>query len=562
MSRALLDLRHRLQWQVALSDLPADPWLHIKSRGRKAIPFFDQPYQAVDTIWNDMAQEAMSLCLRARRHQQFNPGPAPIIQFAKEMLSSSDWVAVPTDKDGGYACLPRDQLIVGMQQIVDLGNYAEYPRYSETAQEWVQEYQTLCRTIAGKDHRLYRALVSDCNSDCDRMYQKLSVTVKTHKTEGCVKFRGIHSSAASPLKPGMRWVTSLISPALKNSHMIRDSFHLVDILQRRPLPPNSIFLRFDIKEFYMSGEHSELISRCAGYVPLASRAAFSSMTEFILGSQYVTVPGRPDHCYKVTTGSGMGLSCSGALSDLTFYDLAEVWATAESTKIQYEVWLYCRFADDGLIVCANKPELYSAFVAGLRSRARFFQLEFDAPTVDAITFLDLKLSFGSRFMRCHRLDHQVSVKETSICQPLSPTSMHSPANHASWPRGTVQRIQKLCSSAAESRKVVDRFKELWGQHDIYVMDTLGPSAVRDKKCSRAIVPFSDVWRRAGLQHVVASFSARLADALSGLPITSRLGISWSLGGVHLVRQIRRWHLAKDPNDPEIKIWMRASRARL
>ena len=41
------------------------------------------------------------------------------------------------------------------------------------------------------------------------------------------------------------------------------------------------------------------------------------------GSQFVSVPGIEDRIWKVAVGSGMGLFCSGEVSDMTFYNKVE-----------------------------------------------------------------------------------------------------------------------------------------------------------------------------------------------------------------------------------------------
>eukprot|EP00959_Pyramimonas_sp_CCMP1952_P163693 3422108-Pyramimonas_sp.AAC.1 len=92
------------------------------------------------------------------------------------------------------------------------------------------------------------------------MISRLKCTVKTHKPAGEVELRAIHASTGSPLTGGMRYVSSLLRPFLaRQPHILRDSQDLLHQLRGIAVLENDRFLKIDIKDYFMSGEHHQLI---------------------------------------------------------------------------------------------------------------------------------------------------------------------------------------------------------------------------------------------------------------------------------------------------------------
>ena len=100
----------------------------------------------------------------------------------------------------------------------------------------------------------------------------------------------------------------------------------------------------------MSGRHSELSSHGKLAAEEVIRDVFNDMITFILGSQYVRVEGRSG-VWKVVSGSGMGLLCSGELSDFVFYVMVEKdFVLCSEIREKYRIQFYGRFKDDLLIL--------------------------------------------------------------------------------------------------------------------------------------------------------------------------------------------------------------------
>ena len=76
----------------------------------------------------------------------------------------------------------------------------------------------------------------------------------------------------------------------------------------------------DVKEFFMTGKHSDLITRSFRHIENVSlRQALENLLEVILYHQYVASPLLPNEL-KVISGSGMGNRHSGEVSDVAYLD--------------------------------------------------------------------------------------------------------------------------------------------------------------------------------------------------------------------------------------------------
>ena len=381
-------------------------------------------------------------------------------------------------------------------------------------------------------------------------FQQLQITLKTHKDPGKVAYRAIHSSCLSPFKPGMRYGSLCLKGALLNiPHLLKDSFDLVGRLSRRTFPPKDLILvKADIKDFFMSGQHTEILEACAKHAPEDSRASFTDMATFILGSQYVSVPLECGSAWHVKTGSGMGLSCSGDLSNLTFWERAERGFTdSPDIRTKFMIFEYLRFYDDIFIV-ARDGGGWKDFLKELSLRASFFKVELEGSSTTRIQMLDVSIYLGARYRASRKLDFVVCPKQTSIAVPLLPSSCHPTSVHRSWPRSTLQRCTLLSNDRMACRTVKEGLLARWSAFDIQTTSTSEkPVSSRRQNALRIIIPFSRVWGKAGLAKHFRSFERRWMHVVArySLEVPHRIGIAWSLAAPHLVTQIRKGQLAED-----------------
>ena len=137
-------------------------------------------------------------------------------------------------------------------------------------------------------------------------------------------------------------------------HLLKDSLDLSEQIKTLKISPGSKLVKIDIKDYFMSGDQSELPRLCANHVIDYRQAIFSKVCEWILDHQYVELHGDDRHVYKVIKGSGMGLECPGDVNDLCFYEMAEKnYALDPEIREKYFVEFYARFRDDIIVVLAG-----------------------------------------------------------------------------------------------------------------------------------------------------------------------------------------------------------------
>ena len=127
----------------------------------------------------------------------------------------------------------------------------------------------------------------------------------------------------------------------------------------------------------MSDEIEDLI-RDTSSAPLKSTDLphFIELIRLILSNQYVRIPStRAEEVYKVIRGSGMGLSCSGAIADFVLYVLMEQhFAVCHDIHTEYDVKAYFRFKDDIILCIGGSTESRRISIGKLRDRAQYFKL--------------------------------------------------------------------------------------------------------------------------------------------------------------------------------------------
>ena len=100
----------------------------------------------------------------------------------------------------------------------------------------------------------------------------------------------------------------------------------------------------------MRGQHGEIASKCEEVVqPVEDQEMIGVLLREVLRSQYVSPAELPGRIWKVRRGSGMGILCSGEISDAAFAKLAETgYVDSEQVRRRHGLVFYYRFKDDGL----------------------------------------------------------------------------------------------------------------------------------------------------------------------------------------------------------------------
>ena len=134
-------------------------------------------------------------------------------------------------------------------------------------------------------------------------------------------------------------------------HLIGDTADLVRKITRCRVPVSAMMWKIDIRDFFMSGLHENLVALAEKSTKARHRKRFRQLLEVILEGQIVRVKDGSDEVQWVRVGSGMGLVSSDEISSNAFYLMCEKdFALDPSVRAKYDILLYLRFKDDIFVI--------------------------------------------------------------------------------------------------------------------------------------------------------------------------------------------------------------------
>lgn len=466
---------HRLRWRVLLHDRAGSPWRFLQGRSRKCTPCMQPLDEKVECALQHMAAQLHECARRVHsKSKRFRQKGDMFAKLGFRTLKESKFGAMATDKDGGFCLLLKSTILDEKRATVQKCCYERVRSPWNVLDDIRSEAWILAQKAAHilEDDNLKRLLMKGFVQN-SKVASTLNLLIKTHKPRGQVAFRALHCAERLATTPFMRMLIWLMKPAMRRlheAHLCKDSFDLCSRLEALTLVPGEgevRLIKFDVKEFFMSGAHSDLARTPAAdtlYPEL-----FEDIAEFVLSSQFVEFEDPQDEgaLYKVNCGSGMGLLCSPDLANLCFYSLAERNFALSSEASALGVRSYLRYMDDGFIGHQGSWRSLSTFCARLREKSRYFKLEFEVHR-SSCTFLDLRISIGRRFRSSGKPDYEPYRKETSIAIPLTGSSSHPPAV-MSWPAVVATRLMRLSSSASAAAAGRDKFEEWLAVHGVRIL---------------------------------------------------------------------------------------------
>lgn len=551
VSTALARWENSFRWRRAFDEgrchSTCNPWRYLKTarHGRKLCPI-PLSYREEEFVHG----VRYSVMAAFKRGLQGGTRRTPLcIRYALEKLEKGSMGALMTDKDGGFCIVDKNQLWNTMRKTLEGECYSKFSPHSLFGEDLRIEYTQVCREVSEitGDKNLLMALLGDMWQKPGNEFSDMQATIKTHKCSGKVGIRALHSTPASPFRPAMRWISTTLGSRLKTmKHILKDSGDLLRQLERLRLPASCKFLTADIKEFFMSGQHRELIDFSAAVIEQeAEQIMYRKLATFIVENQVVTLRNQEDIAYKVKRGSGMGVACSGEISDLCFHGLCEKdFATVPEEQSRAGVLFYARFKDDILMIVDGDFSRWSEFWRTLKRKARFFEVEVTKISKDSVVFLDVELWKGPRFHHTGYLDHRPYSKETSIWTPLSTNSCHPPAVHDAWPKAMERRFELLSSSRREREVACELFRARLRREST---ETFCRST-RTSCYTRLILPYRTLWRESRLGNALYRIGTCYSEDWS------RLSLSWRLGDRRLAHRVRSLNWMAHEDADAYNVW--------
>ena len=257
LGQALSNFENKLRWRMMFHDAPERKWSHLCTRGSQVAPCNFPMDDHVEQFFIEMKTDVFEACRKAAgRWRALRTGIAArnrIARLAIAWLRKGSIGALPTDKDGGFALLPKVQIQRQFAQIVNSVHYVRIPWSFELDKELFCDFSLLIQKLGRllKDEEWVRSMLHDGKTrGTGGMISRMGATVKTHKPPGEVALRAIHQSHTSPMKPAMKWVAGIMSPVIKSiPFLLRDSAHLTSILKKTTISSECQLWKIDVKDF-------------------------------------------------------------------------------------------------------------------------------------------------------------------------------------------------------------------------------------------------------------------------------------------------------------------------
>ncbi len=285
----------------------------------------------------------------------------------------------------------------------------------------------------------------------------------------------------------------------------------------------------------MSGSHQSLASCAASLVPEpAIRRVMDNAIAYMLHSQEVGSKWLPGRRWRTLQGSGMGLNCSGDISDGCFAEEMEApMPLNPDLRDRARLLCYLRYMDDIFMVFRRNWAAIKWFRKMWGTYQRSFSIDDWEFSMHCVDFLDLTI-----WVDDNGLQWRTHWKQTNLGVPLHNSSSHPPSVHFAWAAAEISRIAANSSSAqvfvADRQIFLDRLRVFFmNQRLIQELANLDPFsklparklikllsaqgydidvALEDNFSERdqtyIVLPHHPLWQRAGIAKQLRIFNER------------------------------------------------------
>ena len=404
---------------------------------------------------------------KARKLAQRNPtfsNLIPLVPWGMRLLKESGLLAIPTDKDGGYA-LVEQTAMEGICNVIlesDIYIYEEVPLHTVDRQRQASTARKLAFSIAEFEGEecLKGALCRPMIPKTSSTVAKLKLTCKTHKPKGSVKFRPIHASSEYMLAGLGAWLAKQCRTQMSNANFIIPDTKKFkdDIMKIRPKPTHK-FVKLDIAQFFLSGTLHDLVRDTTMGMTGPAKILAKRVLEFLLWEQYVSCRWLPGRVFRTVRGTGMGLVHSGEVADCAYFHRVERGRMDDKSYLaRYKIDGYWRFKDDALLL-VNDMDLAKQFIWDTMRLADYFVVECEAVSSTQVKFLEVMVE-----KTYERFVIRPEYKPTNLGIPLDTSSAHPVHVHTSWPKAVLRRAMLLSSTLHGAEAAREVLRQRFIQH--------------------------------------------------------------------------------------------------
>ena len=291
--------------------------------------------------------------------------------------------------------------------------------------------------------------------------QQLYFLKKIHKNP--IAVRPIVSGCGGPTERISQFIDLHLQPFVpKVKSYIRDSGHLINILEKTKIPTNSILATIDVKSLYLKIPHKEGVEAVKNRLYYKNResdavsippGAMSDLLNIVLTQNYFQFN---DSMYHQVQGTAMGTKMAPSYANLFMAELEErLLRNSPTVPI-----LWKRYIDDILCIWPGSQQSldhFTQFLNGAHPTIKF-TCESSPHSVD---FLDVTIYKGDRYRSTGTLDIRPFFKPTNKFQYLEFSSAHPRNMFRGLIKGELTRLLRACSDEAEYNKIKTKTLKLF-----------------------------------------------------------------------------------------------------
>ena len=269
------------------------------------------------------------------------------------------------------------------------------------------------------------------------------------------------------------------------------------------------------------------------------------LNKIILKTQYV-INRHTNTTVRVKVGSGMGLGCSGEVSDNDVLQRVEIpFLLLPAVRQRYGILFYGRFKDDALLIATCSLHDLNELLAEIDTRADHFKVTIDEQSSLGVTMLDVKIGRQGQ-----RLSFSPHRKDTAHGRYISSLSYHPSSVHRTWPIQMLNHYQSIASTDGKFRKAAQEFITKLAKDDcehialssliseLHGISLVLPRAEAQGQKTFIVTPFHKVWEGAGFNKILADLYRTWQRSLALVSEGNFLGtFSWRLAKANLASEV-------------------------
>ena len=454
-------LARKIKWAWAFRDDISEPNGVAKLRPKSHITCAYRgeqiPPNSIQAVCNEFSN-FMGDRYRAMVNIRKKRNPEHIVfKIALRALERGGWAPTLTDKDGGW-CLTSCRKVCEVQNM--FLNSCDYEPASLQLSEsrLGREYFHMCKHVAKFEMypRLTSILMESWSDPKAVHFSSLQLTCKTHKFP--VKFRNIHAASNNKYFGLAKWLSIVLDKYLaKHTHILKDTLQLVEQIDGQNIGIDDRFICIDLAHFFMTGQALDLAESSSRVVDdnAELQTLCRDVAFFLLSNQFVR-PSMHRFCkakevptFRVTRGSGMGLTCSSSIAEASFLHKCE--SKCLGNMQQQGIQKYYRFKDDVLLITSGNLESVGEFFRYMKYCSRPFELECVQVSRTSVKYLEVQISkTDDGVIQCVPFN-----KVTKLSVPfLAMDSDHHPRVLRNWPHCFIRRRCRLSKNPDIKHRVI------------------------------------------------------------------------------------------------------------